>query len=463
MSIYSNVSDSLIEGASLLFDKKLRIAITGLSRGGKTALITSLVNHILSFGDRSLADSLPRFKAALNNTLLSGEILAPNDLEIPQFPYHAAIDALSANPPKWPEPTDGISKITLKIKYKSKSLLLGNIKTLYLDIWDYPGEWLMDLMLLDLEYEDFSRFYSKRLELIGKVIDPGPWLNEGRKLDFLSNNIDDHTLKATVTLFKEWLKKVKEYGFAMTLPGRFILPGALEGTPILEFLPYVWGDIGNITNKNSQLLKVLKLRYDGYREKIVKRFYKDCFSKIDRQIVLVDCLKALKGGKESFFDINECFDVLMKHFNYGQNNLVTRLFAPRIEKAIFVASKADFVTNDEHGNLLSLLNSMIKQSAIRIRAQGSIHESMVLSAVKATKCVDYHKENELYEVLVTPYEDDAPFYPGSVPPTWSKESMDFFKEHFKSIELRPPRLEFGNNIAQMNLDLLLNFLLGDKL
>jgi predicted YcjX-like family ATPase len=462
MNIYDDVSNTISEGLNLIFDQKIRIGITGLSRGGKTALITAIVNNVLSFGDEELENKLSRFKPLLSKKIISGQIAKPKDLEIAQFPYHKAIDSLIQNPPFWPEPTDGISKITLEIKAKSKSLLGDKIKTLYVDIWDYPGEWLMDLMLLDLSYEEFSDFYQKRLLDIAKVIDAQSWLSEGASFKLNAKEIDEQKLKRVVDLFKIWLKKVKEYGFAMTLPGRFILPGKLEGTPILEFLPWVWSDVQNLKNSDSVLYNTLKERYEAYRQRVVKRFYNDCFSKIDRQIILVDCLKALRGGKETFKDVNECFDVLMSHFNYGQNNLITRLFKPKIEKVLFVASKADNVTNDEHENLLSLLKSMIKQSEKRVRIGGVSYEALVLSSIKATKCVDYNKDGKTYEVLVTPYKDDQPFYPGSVPPNWSEKSMEFFKEHFKSFELKPPIVEHNDTLPHINLDLLLNFILGDK-
>ena len=462
MNPYDYLTSKIQDSVNVLLDKKVRIGVTGLSRGGKTALLTSLINNIHTFGSPKAQYNLPRFKPlnSDNIEILYGGFAKERDLELPQFPYHEALTSLSQEDPVWPKPTDSISKAELEIRYKENSFFGSSTKTLYLEIWDYPGEWLMDLMLLDMDYFEFSKLYEKRLASIGNVINPSNWLKEGTRFNLNSKSFDELTLKNTVTLFKEWLKKVKEYGFAMALPGRFVLPGALEGSLMLEFVPWVWPL--EEAQKDSETIKELVKRYETYKEKVVKKFYEDCFSKIDRQIVLVDCIEALMGGKETFMDINESFEVLLKHFNYGSNNFFTRLFFPKIEKTLFVATKADNVTNNEHGHLLELLNSMVGRAATQVRAEGALYETMVLSAIKATKCVEIYHDNEEVQVLTTPYAGESAYFPGTVPTKWSKESMEFFQANFKRMKLNPPRLSFEEPLPQMNLDLLLKFMLEDK-
>ena len=50
------------------FDRTLRLAVTGLSRSGKTAFITSLINQLLSINQHS-SQSLPLFEAARNGAI----------------------------------------------------------------------------------------------------------------------------------------------------------------------------------------------------------------------------------------------------------------------------------------------------------------------------------------------------------------------------------------------------------
>ena len=105
---------------------------------------------------------------------------------------------------------------------------------------------------------------------------------------------------------------------------------------------------------SSSLYAVLRERYNYYRDRIVRGFYRECFSRLDRQIVLVDCLKALRGGRETFYDINDAFDTLLSHFSYGNSSFLSRIFSPRIDRVLFAASKADHITNDQHQNLTAL-------------------------------------------------------------------------------------------------------------
>ncbi len=55
---------------------------------------------------------------------------------------------------EWPESTRQISELRLVIDYQSQN---GSMREPTLDIVDYPGEWLLDLPLLKLSYEDWSR------------------------------------------------------------------------------------------------------------------------------------------------------------------------------------------------------------------------------------------------------------------------------------------------------------------
>lgn len=458
MKLLTDITNAVNQKIDLLLDREIRIGITGLSRGGKTALITSLVNNICTFGDEGTANRLARFKAYEDAKICYGGLAQLRDLSVPTFPYYEAMTALTAENPSWPQATDGISELRLEIRYQDKRWFTNSSpRKLYLDLWDYPGEWLMDLMLLDLSYEEFSAEIKNRIGKIGAVVDSNSWIKAGCALDpHVKPN--DSILKTVVALYTNWLKACKNQGFAMVVPGRFVLPGNLKGTPLLEFVPWVWNDVSNA--EDGSLYAVLRDRFYAYKDLVVKKFYSECFSQLDRQIIVVDCLKALMGGRETFVDINDSFDVLLKHFNYGSTGIFSRLFAPKIDKVMFAATKADCITNDQHANLLSLLKSMLKQASLRVRADGSHCESMVLSAIKATNCMRY---NENSQVLLTSYPEDLAFFPGSVPAQWTRANMEFFQNNFTLKSLLPPKIAIGEPLPSMNLDLLLHYIIGDKL
>lgn len=59
-----------------------------------------------------------------------------------------------------PTPTRGVSEIRPALRFKSNDSLLRHFKdtsTLYLEIVDYPGEWLLDLPMLAQDYLSWSR------------------------------------------------------------------------------------------------------------------------------------------------------------------------------------------------------------------------------------------------------------------------------------------------------------------
>lgn len=462
-NLIDQISDSIVDGVNRIFDKEIRIGVTGLSRGGKTAFITSLVNTILNFGNENSADRLSRFTSYEKAGIYYGGISTNHDLSVPQFPYHECYESLVSAQPSWPIPTDNISEIRLEIKFKDQRIFMpGQTRSIYLDLWDYPGEWLMDLMLLNMSYEQFSEKMRDQVKKLMSVIDSSKELLDfGQRLQPQKTH-EPMLLKEVVAKYVDWLKQCKEKGFALIVPGRFVLPGNLVGAPIIEFVPWLWNKVGDHGDKDS-LYNVMKLRYESYRSKIVERFYKDSFSKLDRQIILIDCFKALQGGKETYTNINDTFEVLLNNFNYGNNNILTRIFSPNIDKVIFAATKADQVTFDEQKNLLSLLKSMVTSASRKVRGEGTNCQYMVLSSIKATQCKVINYEGKDLQVLSTDYSDQKSYYPGEIPPSWSQESMEAYQQYFKFKELRPPKINIGEPIPNMNMDILLQYILGDKL
>lgn len=450
-------------GMNLINDREIRIGVTGLSRGGKTALITSLVNHVLAFGGPDIKDLLPRFTGYSTGGITSGKIARPRDFAVAEFPYYKAMDALTSEPAEWPEATDGISEIRLEIECtKNRWYSIGSSYMLSLDIWDYPGEWLMDMILLDMSYEEFSELSRQRILKVGAVCPADKWVKAGSSLKPLEK-INETELRKVIELYTAWLRMQKEQGFAMIVPGRFVLPGKLAGALLLEFLPWIWESVDASDVRQGSLYYCLKERYDRYRKDVVEKFYRECFSHIDRQIILVDCLKALMGGKETYIDINDSFSALLKHFSYGRSGILDRIFSPKIDRVVFCATKADSVTQDEQKNLLSLLSSMVRQAASGVRSDGSRTEYMTLSSIRAANCQIYTKGGFSSQVLVSPYDGEKPYYPGSVPSGWSRENMEFFQKNFMFSKMRPPVIEPGGIIPDINMDLLFQYILEDRL
>src|SRR3989304_670109 len=66
---------------------------------------------------------------------------------------------MSATPPCWPESTRRISQLRIVLEYESAKFWKRRLgyDRLTIDIVDYPGEWLLDLPLLRLDYAAWSQ------------------------------------------------------------------------------------------------------------------------------------------------------------------------------------------------------------------------------------------------------------------------------------------------------------------
>src|SRR5262249_41382131 len=136
-------------------ERTVRLAVTGLSRSGKTIFTTALVHDLIRFpGRRQILPAL----ADRDNIISVIERPQP-DPELATFPYLANLAALTADPPRWPPSTAQLSEIRMELHYSPASWLRRQINgraVLNVDIVDYPGEWLLDLPLLGMSYEAWS-------------------------------------------------------------------------------------------------------------------------------------------------------------------------------------------------------------------------------------------------------------------------------------------------------------------
>ncbi len=465
MSFLSNLTDAttgwIQHLADVALEREIRVGVTGLSRGGKTAFFTSLINLFQNFSEEQASILLPRFSALVDHGIFYGGIVDNPDLSVPRFPYAEAMDALQSDPPRWPDPTDSVSEVKIEFKCRDDRFYMpGNSRTVYLTLYDYPGEWLVDILLLNLTYEEFSQKILSIVDNLRNSADPTSWLDLGSQLD-PDHPLDEILLKKTVNAYRDWLMLLKSKGFSLILPGRFIMPGTLQGAPIIEFVPWVWSKEHN--DVSGSLYNLLKERYESYKEKVVRRFYEDYFQKLDRQIILVDCFKSLMGGKETYDDLNRTLDVLLSNFNYGENSLFNRLFSPKIDKVIFAATKSDLVTIDQYERLLNILKTMVSESCRRVKKDIGNCKFQLLSSIRSTKCLEVYYQGSDFQVLKTDY-DDKRFFPGDLPPNWSEESIKFFQNNFNyRQDIRPPKVSLNEPLPHINMDLLLQEIIGDKL
>lgn len=236
----SSIADDIIRLAEetrdsaneMLFEPRLRLGVTGLSRAGKTVFITSLIANLLARG------RMTQFRAEADGRLIAASVQPHPDRETPRFDYETHLAALSAEPPRWPESTSRISQIRISLRYKPTGFFSGlsGPGTLHLDIVDYPGEWLLDLALLDLDFATWSAQALKAAEAPSRAPHAGEWRSalEGRNTEAA---FDEVAAKPLAAAFTEYLGACRRAGLSGLAPGRFLMPGDMEGSPALTFCP----------------------------------------------------------------------------------------------------------------------------------------------------------------------------------------------------------------------------------
>lgn len=459
---WQDKADTLINRT---LDRHVRLAVTGLSRSGKTAFITALVHQLEQAGFQTAR--LPQWQLYQSGRLLGVKRVPQLNHHIPSFRYEAGLAALLGEPPSWPEPTRTVSEIRLELRFQTCHPLLRHLRheasRLFLDIVDYPGEWLLDLPLLSQSYDQWSAQVREQLNRPALRALAQPWLELGATLDPTAP-IDEPRVAQLAEAYTRYLHDCRDQlGLHLIQPGRFVLPGEYAGAPMLQFVPWVWSSPVSDPGPESLYL-LLEERFEHYKQHLVRGFYREHFAGFDRQIVLVDCLQPLQAGAEAFADLEQTLGLLMQSFHYGSSNWWRRLFAPRIDKLLFAATKADHVTPDQHGALLGLLRQLVQPGWGQARFEGIRVECLALAAVRASEYHQLEHEGQPLTVLegTTVSGETVALFPGQLPS--GRPDAGFWQgQPLAYLTLRPRAMSRDRSMPHIRLDQALEFLLGDKL
>lgn len=449
-------------------DRHVKLAITGLSQSGKSAFITSLVHQLLH---ANTGKQLPFFQKANSANWLGAKMLEPK-AGTQGFPFDLSMQNLSQDPPTWPASTRDISELNLLIRYRPSNFIerrLSPVSNLYLDIIDYPGEWLLDMPMLTWTYSQWCQFTRQLCEKEPRNQLSQSW-REPLKAMALNRPCDDEAISKVAKIYREYLLACRQADAALSInqPGRFVLPGDLQDSELLEFVPVV----DNIPGEHEfeswpkkSLFNTMAERYERYKEAVVEPFYRNYFRHFDRQIVLIDCLSVLNRGYDSFTDAQEAIRLILGNFSYGQNSFLRRLFTPKIDKLLFAATKADCITPNQHHNLNQLIAAMVSQANNNAKFEGVQTETISLAAVKSTSVATAEFQGQKISCLRGKRRSDGEevvLFPGESP-TDIPHAKDWQEERFKYIEFMPPQCGNGpNGIAHIRMDHALEYLLGDK-
>lgn len=467
--------ETLASRVTNLVNPTVRLGVTGLSRSGKTVFITALVNQLLA-GSR-----LPMLKAQAAGRLGRAQLDPQPDDNVPRFDYERHLaDLLDQR--VWPASTRSISELRLTIHFRSASAwnrMLSPGK-LTLDIVDYPGEWLMDLPLLGQDYRAFSDIASKLAADGTRGHLSAEWRSLAGKADPLAP-ADEVLARDLAAAFTAYLKAAKadEHSFSALAPGRFLMPGDLDGSPALTFSPLP--GLTDTVFPRGSLGAMMERRFESYKSIVVRPFFREHFARLDRQIVLVDALSAINRGPEAVRDLETALGHLLSCFRTGSNPLVASLITRRIDKVLVAATKADHLHHESHDRLERATARLTRRAIEQAGLSGASVEVMALASVRTTTEGFVERGRDRLPVVIgTPLAGEriggelfdgnrkTAVFPGDLPDNPDLIlADDAHLPPLSIVRFRPPAIErkgaLDIALPHVRLDRALEFLIGDHL
>ncbi len=463
----------------------LRLGVTGLSRAGKTVFLTALIHNLANNG------KLPVFRVSAEGRLARATLDPQPDLHVPRFAYEEHLVALTggvegAEKRRWPSSTRNISELRVTLEFERQTGWRKGPRSLALDIVDYPGEWLLDLPLLTKDYAQWSRETLEASAAAARAPLAADWRGFLASLDPAAPFVEETSQKAAA-LFTAYLRAARgeKYALSTLPPGRFLMPGDLEGSPALTFAPLTIVEGAEIPD--GSLAAMMRRRYEAYKAVVVKPFFRDHFARLDRQIVLVDALSALNSGPAAVRDLETAMTDVLTAFRAGRSSLLGQIFRPRIDKILFAATKADHLHHTSHDRLEAILRHLVARAINRAEAQGSDIDVIALAAVRATREASVkHGGGTLDAIVGVPLDGErvngdlfdgkaeAAIFPGDLPADpravfrGDALAVPDGEGDYRFVRFRPPAAQLNARgefapLPHIRLDRALEFLLGDRL
>ncbi|WP_430693189.1 YcjX family protein [Pontivivens nitratireducens] len=448
-----------------LFDPVIRLGVTGLSKAGKTVFITSLVANLLNRG------RMPQLQAAADGRIEVAFLQPQPDDTIPRFDFERHLAALSGPDPHWPDSTRAISQLRLSLKVRRGSWISGlsGPRTVHLDIVDYPGEWLLDLPLMGMSYADWSQGVLDGARQPARATLAAPWLSV--LTDAAPDApLDEGEAQAQARAFTGYLAAVRGAGLSGFAPGRFLMPGDLEGSPALTFAPLPAGKY-----RSGTLGREFERRFEAYKRLVVKPFFRDHFSRIDRQVVLVDALGAIHAGPQAVEDLRQSMADILQAFRPGPNTWLSSILGRRVERVLFAATKADHLHHSQHDRLAAIMSALVADARTRADFRGARTEALAIAALRATVEQRVQHQGEALDLVrgrlldtgkeAALHAGDLPRDPGQLLAPARKGAEKWLDDSYSVMQFAPPRLDLspGDGPPHIRLDRAAEFLIGDRL
>lgn len=458
---------------------EVTIAVAGLSKSGKTAFITSVIaNLIAAQAGGDAAKRLQGFSVVDQGRLRAAAIPAVYAAKRgKRFPYAQMMQALSGESAAWPRRTDDAYEIAVDLQFRPAETApdyssVGAAR-LRVVLVDYPGEWLVDVPLVEQSFADWSAQVLARLE-------HEPWNGLSREFRAMlgagnwSDADNDSIARQAALEWQRVLAAARLVGLKWLQPGRFLRsPGADEERPEpplddqnLWFCPLPRASIERAGR--GSLARGMAERYSNY-QRHVKQFIGTTLAGATRHAVLVDVLDSLANGMQAFEETSQVVHEVYRILAIRRPGWFASLFgggSSSLDRVLFLATKADTVPSGQRANLVSLLASMRLGMTGRVGAEAGMTSEMSVAAIRST--IDTKRVIDGIEV---PFVEGVCAERGrtiqaavlNIP---DKVPDPVYWRHRSAFELPrfvPPKISAGGRqgIANVRLGDALEFLIGD--
>ena len=219
----------------------------------------------------------------------------------------------------------------------------------------------------------------------------------------------------------------------------------------------------------------MERRYEAYKRQVVKPFFRDHFSRIDRQVVLVDALGAIHSGPKATEDLRRAMAEILGAFRPGRNAFLSQLFlGKRVERILFAATKADHLHHRQHPRLTAIMEALVKDAKSRADYSGAQTAAMSIAAIRATVEESIEHDGRKIDCVRGTLMNgkQAAFFPGNLPEDPARllgpareGAEKWLDEDYQVMNFAPAHLTLkqGEGPPHIRLDKAAEFLLGDRL
>lgn len=409
-----------------IFRSKHKVAVIGIYRSGKTAFITSFINHVKYHDPEKLKIGDPK-----------GSVKITYDKELPvengfaRFPYEKF--RIEANG-RWPTKTKDIYHYSCSFFRSDWSMTKGQ-----LDLFDFPGERLADIAMVKKSYAEWSDW------LFNKVFQDKQYrdLAQAFLAECDRDVLDENGL---ILVYRQFLAELYKSYRPVITPSTFLLQHGNSKEMVGKFFG-VKVDRGDISSSfsglsedeqfvplpekarknNIDLEKRFASHYSNYRDKVaipLTNILFDC----NELAILVDVTTLLAANTGMYNGNRELLDQFFQILSPGDSLFGLGMDWIRIlasgghwgksgsSQVAIIATKADKVHFDERDKLKNLVKEMT-EGLIEKYKYLSLHLEYKYFACSAVRSTRKGKDGRLQGRLLGE-EDKSEYDVSKVPGNW---------------------------------------------